>query len=148
VVIAAVRFVGTPHSLPPLPVENSCKSLGGPRFVVNTARKVVPLGPITNLSISDGLRILLIRRESEFGVVIMDQRHMSGSASTGAGLTRLAGITKLAIRMKTAKNPNIVGYFVFIMFIIPLELFCTSTTSPANPIDIKPTKRNLDFPMQ
>jgi len=108
--------------------------MGAPaKPVVNTARKIVPLGQITNLSISDGLRILSVRPGIEFGVVRMDHRRMSGSASTGAGLTRLAGITKLAVRMKTPKSPNIVGYFVFIMFITSLELLCTSTTSPTNP---------------
>jgi len=105
--------------------------MGGTKAVVNTARKIVPLGPITNLSISDGLRILPVWPGIEFGVSKMDHRRMSGSASTGAGLTRLAGITKLAVRMKTPKSPNIVGYFVFIMFIIPLvELFASLPHHP------------------
>jgi hypothetical protein len=48
------------------------------------------------------------------GSLMVSHLQMPGSASTLAGLARLAGITRLATSISIARIPNMLGYLVFI----------------------------------
>jgi hypothetical protein len=84
-----------------------------PGTILCTTTMVAPSLPMAISMFSVAGAMVLVPGNAP-GSLMVSHLQMPGTASTLAGLARLAGITRLATSISIARIPNMLGYLVFI----------------------------------